>query len=55
MSPTSLYHFEIILDLFAGKRRLTVVMGGVTVVRVKYIVVGALNSRWRLSALLLTS
>ena len=41
MSPTSLYDFEIILDFFAGKKRVTVVMGGVTFVRGKNIVVGA--------------
>ena len=41
MSPISLYDFELILDSFAGKRRLTVVMGGVTIVTFKNIVVGA--------------
>ena len=41
MSPTSLFHFEMILDLFAGKRVLTVVMGVLTVVTTKNIAVGA--------------
>ena len=41
MSPISLYDFEIILDLFAGKKRLTVVMVSVTIVTITYITVGA--------------
>ena len=43
MSPTYLYDFELILDSFAGKMRLTVVMGGVTIVTFKNIAVEALK------------
>ena len=43
MSPMSLYDFEIILNFFTGKRRLKVVMGGVTIVTIKYIAIGALK------------